>query len=447
MDTKCKSCEELKKKIEQLEKEIVELKTHKKPKLSTKEANEHTESISSFNKCQLSNKDIERFSRQIILDEITVKGQYMLQNSSVLVVGAGGLGCPASLYLSAAGVGTLGIVDYDVVDLSNLHRQVVHTEDSIGLEKVDSIIQKLSRLNSSVKFTRHCVSLSSENALSIINEYDVVLDCTDNVATRYLLNDACVFAKKPLISGSALRFEGQFTVYNHLNGPCYRCLYPVPPPAETVTNCSDGGVIGAVTGVIGSLQALEAIKVITGNNSSYSGKLLLFDGLNGSFRNIKLREKKKDCAVCGTNPSIKILQDYEQFCGTKASDKERNLALLNRDQRITAKDFADTASKHPHILIDVRSKVEYEICSLNESINIPISDILAEKNMNNIITTVKQNHDVYFVCKRGNDSQKAVLKAIEYTKKNGHTCANKFKDLIGGLTAWSINIDNNFPLY
>ena len=221
-----------------------------------------------YSKYKLNNEEIERYSRQRILPELSVARQCKLIGAAVLIVGAGGLGCPAATYLTAAGIGCIGIVDYDTVDVSNLHRQVLHNENSVGNKKVKSAIEQLQQLNSSVKFICHYLALSTNNALGIIEKYDIVLDGTDNVATRYLLNGACVFLKKPLVSGSALRFEGQLIVYNFDDEPCYRCLYPIPPPPESVTNCSDGGVIGAVTGIIGSLQALEAIKIITGNKVS-----------------------------------------------------------------------------------------------------------------------------------------------------------------------------------
>uniref|UniRef100_A0A7M5XFE2 Rhodanese domain-containing protein n=1 Tax=Clytia hemisphaerica TaxID=252671 RepID=A0A7M5XFE2_9CNID len=319
--------------------------------------------------CDLPNYEIEKYSRQMILPEVRVQGQLKLKSSSVLVVGTGGLGCPAALYLTSAGVGTVGLVDYDTVDLSNLHRQILHTEDKVGLDKVDSAIQYLNRLNSSTKLNAHKTALDSSNAMDIINQYDLVLDCTDNVATRYLLNDACIFAGKPLVSGSALRFEGQLIVYNYMNGPCYRCLYPTPPPPETVTNCSDGGVMGAVTGVIGSLQAMEAIKIITNNLSSFCGKLLLYDAFAGSFRSIKLRGRQSSCLVCSENPQITKLQDYELFCGSKATDKEAPIEILGRDQRITVKEYKKILTED-HLLVDCRPDVEYEICSLQPSINI-----------------------------------------------------------------------------
>ena len=398
-----------------------------------------------YSKCKLSNEEIERYSRQLILPELSVAGQYKLIGATVLIVGAGGLGCPAATYLTAAGIGCIGIVDCDTVDASNLHRQVLHTENSVGKKKVNSAIEQLQQLNSSVKFICHYLALSANNALDIIEKYDIVLDCTDNVATRYLVNDACVILKKPLVSGSALRFEGQLTVYNFDNGPCYRCLYPIPPPPESVTNCSDGGVIGAVRGVIGSLQALEAIKIIIGNKLLYSGKLLLYDGLSGMFRVIKLRGKQKDCTVCSDQAVIHELQDYEQFCGSQATDKEFKLDLLNDNERISVNEYI-TIDRDTHILVDVRSKQEFEICYINNSINIPTDEVLAQTKPDALINILSGQKDIYFLCRRGNDSQKAVREILKYT--NIHKPRKIYiKDIIGSLETWNKHIDNSFPLY
>jgi len=431
----CSSCEKMKKQIKTLEEEVAQLKALRD---NTK---------INFNKCSLTNLEIEKYSRQIILPEISVKGQCKLKESSVLVVGTGGLGCPASLYLTAAGVGHIGLVDYDIVDLSNLQRQVLHKEDTVGMSKTQSACQELRRLNIQLKVSQHNIALTSANAIDVIKKYDLILDCTDNVATRYLLNDACVLSKKTLISGSALRFEGQLTIYNYAEGPCYRCLYPNPPPAETVTNCSDGGVIGAVTGIIGCLQALEAIKIITSNTCSYSGKLLLFDGYNGTFRNIKLRYKQESCLVCSSNPKITQLIDYVQFCGAQATDKERSLQILPTFQRISVNEYEEM-KQESHVLVDVRPRTEYEICSLINSINIPITDILNRQKIDQVVEEMKKNRPVVIVCKRGNDSQKAVQEILKYVSENSIDINLKqLKDLKGGLTAWSKEINSDFPIY
>lgn len=273
--------------------------------------------------------------------------------------------------------------------------------------------------------------------MEILREFDIVVDATDNVATRYLLNDACVLLKKPLVSGSALMFEGQLTVYNHNNGPCYRCIFPKPPPPETVTNCGDGGVFGAVTSVIGSLQAMEVLKIILNKDDVLSGMLILYDGLSCSFRKIKLRGKKENCDVCGTSPSITNLIDYEQFCGMRASDKDTGLNILKADERISVHDYKNLHENH--ILIDVRSEAEFEICKLENSYNIPIKKLLDSKIENEFVKRL-MNEKVYVVCRRGNDSQLAVRHLAD--KLNV-----KSKDILGGLHAWSREIDTNFPMY
>uniref|UniRef100_A0A8D0EKL1 Molybdenum cofactor synthesis 3 n=1 Tax=Strix occidentalis caurina TaxID=311401 RepID=A0A8D0EKL1_STROC len=259
----------------------------------------------------LSPADILRYSRQLVLPELGVRGQLLLARSSVLVVGCGGLGCPLAQYLAAAGVGRLGLVDHDVVETSNLHRQVLHGEARRGFPKAVSAAAALRLLNSTVQYVPYCGALSPRTALELVRQYDVIADCSDNVPTRYLVNDACVLAGKPLVSGSALRLEGQLVVYNYQGGPCYRCLFPKPPPPETVTNCADGGVLGVVPGIMGCIQALEVLKIASGMGSSFSQFMLMFDAHEGRFRNIKLRPKKPDCAVCGDNPSVTCLQDYE----------------------------------------------------------------------------------------------------------------------------------------
>lgn len=336
--------------------------------------------------------------------------------------------------------GKLGILDYDDVEITNLHRQFLHTETHLNSSKVESIKNFCSSLNSDVEVITYHVLLNSTNALEILNDYDIVVDATDNVATRYLLNDACVLLKKPLVSGSALMFEGQLTVYNYNNGPCYRCIFPQPPPPETVMNCGDGGVIGAVTSVIGSLQAMEVLKIILQKRDEVlAGFLLLYDGLTCSFRRIKLRGKKENCDACGNSPSITQLIDYEQFCGMKASDKDSGLKLLSDDERITVQ-MLQKLSKN-HTLIDVRSEAEFEICKLENSHNIPIKQLLSGKIDLELMNRMKNGEeDVFVVCRRGNDSQLAV----RYLREKFDI---KSKDIIGGLHAWTKEIDENFPIY
>ena len=427
-------------------------------------------------------EEVSRYSRQLIMPEIGVEGQLKLKTSSVLIVGAGGLGCPIIQYLAAAGVGKLGIVDHDTVDTSNLHRQVLHTESGCSnqLNKASSAARFVKNLNSSVDVVELKTSLSQANAYNIISKYDVVIDATDNVVSRYVISDACVLADKPLISGSALRWEGQVTVYHYKYkgeyGPCYRCLYPNPPPPETVTNCSDGGVIGVVPGIIGSIQALEAIKVMLNIPPAYHGKLLVFDGLLCTFKTIKLRKRQLSCVVCGDNPCIVAdkLPQYEEFCGSTATDKCMALKILSPEDRITSVDykhsFVDT--KTPHVLIDVRQPVELQICSLSHAINFPIKSLQrisalydmecshekifsdkylslaldAIKKAKNEISEIGSQVNIFVVCRLGNDSQKAV-KILQKIGVLSYENSVTIKDIKGGLFSWKSNVDPSFITY
>ncbi|KAL2099131.1 hypothetical protein ACEWY4_005611 [Coilia grayii] len=408
-------------------------------------------------KTSLTNEDIMRFSRQLLLPDLGVKGQLKLSKTSVLVVGCGGLGCPLAQYLAAAGIGRLGLLDYDEVELSNLHRQVLHSELTQGQPKSQSAAQAIRRLNSTVQCVPYHLQLTPENALQLIQQYDIVADCSDNVPTRYLVNDACVLSGKPLVSASALRMEGQLTVYNYNGGPCYRCLYPAPPPPETVTNCSDGGVLGVVPGIMGCLQALEVLKIASGQGSSYGQQLLMFDGQGSRFRSIRLRPRQAGCAVCGENPSVTQLQDYETFCGSAATDKCRRLNLLVKEQRITVQEYKSIVdSGAPHILLDVRPPVEVDICHLPFSLNIPLAS-LEERKAEHIDLLrerirqlrrqlqAKSQLPVYVVCKQGNDSQKAVqiLEQMSGQEVDSVTV----KDISGGLMSWAQKIEPSFPQY
>ncbi|OXA60930.1 adenylyltransferase and sulfurtransferase MOCS3 isoform X2 [Folsomia candida] len=411
----------------------------------------------------LSNEEIGRYSRQMILPELGRQGQEKLKGSGALIVGVGGLGSPASMFLAAAGVGRIGLVDYDVVERSNLHRQVVHSEKTVGMSKAKSAQNFLSNLNSHVIIDIYEEPFTNSNAISIVSKYDVVLDCTDNAATRYLLNDACVLAKKTLVSGSALRFEGQLITYNYADGPCYRCLFPIPPPPQFVTNCSDGGVLGAVPGTIGTLQALEAVKLLSGMGPSYVGKMLMFDGVTGSFREVKLRSRQNGCAVCGDNPKItELLEDYPAFCGSGYDDKEKNVDLLSTSDRITPQEYDRIRTSNiPHILLDVREPQELGICSLpNVSKNVPYSGMDSEMTMMGLEDFFLQHQQelqqskngtssssppipVFVVCRRGNDSQRAVK--LLQDKFSGLSLS--FKDIQGGLHGWAKHVDTNFPIY
>ncbi|XP_015512629.1 adenylyltransferase and sulfurtransferase MOCS3 [Neodiprion lecontei] len=433
---------------EELIREIVALRKTLREKKDTLRRLQRDKHV--VQECGLTNEEIGRYSRQILVPEIGVKGQLKLKKSSVLIVGAGGLGCPAALYLVGAGIGHIGIIDYDEVEINNLHRQLLHSEESIRVSKVVSATAALTRLNSSVNITPYKMQLDSSNALGIVKQYDVILDATDNVATRYLLNDACVLTGKPLVSGSALKFEGQLTVYNY-RGPCYRCVFPTPPPPETVTNCGDGGVLGAAVGTIGVLQALEAMKIILEMSGVLAGRLLLFDGTETLFRNVKLRPKNQNCLICGDNSTIDKLIDYEEFCRAKANDKNPGLKLLKESERLSVKEyhkFADSSATS-HVLIDVRSHEEFEICKLPNSINVPFTQISKPNGhalVEQVIRSMRNGDtriDVIVICRRGNDSQKAVkiLKGLINDE------AVNIRDVIGGIHAWAKNVDPTFPIY
>uniref|UniRef100_A0A3P8UIC5 Adenylyltransferase and sulfurtransferase MOCS3 n=1 Tax=Cynoglossus semilaevis TaxID=244447 RepID=A0A3P8UIC5_CYNSE len=408
-------------------------------------------------KSSLSNEDIMRYSRQLLLPEFGVKGQINLSKTSVLVVGCGGLGCPLAQYLAAAGVGRLGLIDYDEVELNNLHRQVLHREENQGQAKALSAASAIKSLNSTVQCCPYQLQLSPENALDLIQQYDIVADCSDNVPTRYLVNDACVLSGKPLVSASALRMEGQLTIYNYKGGPCYRCLYPAPPPPDTVTNCSDGGVLGVVPGIMGCLQALEVFKIASGQGSSLHQQLMMFDAQDARFRSIKLRPRQSDCAVCGQNPSVTKLVDYESFCGSAATDKCRKLNLLSRDQRITVQAYKLMLDKaEPHLLLDVRPLVEVDICSLPFSLNIPLSQLEAKNSDDIHLLRERISHlkhqiagisqpPVFVICKLGNDSQKAVNILEQMSGLQVDSII--VKDICGGLMAWANIVDPSFPQY
>ncbi|KAI9175828.1 hypothetical protein H9P43_006192 [Blastocladiella emersonii ATCC 22665] len=400
----------------------------------------------------LDNDEILRYGRQLIIPAFGIEGQRKLKQSSVLIVGTGGLGAPAAMYLAAAGIGTLGLVDFDTVDATNLHRQVIHTEAAAATNtpKVASARRALESLNSRVRYVEHDLVLDASNALSVLKEYDVVLDCTDNAATRYLLNDACVLLGRPLVSASALRTEGQLTVYHFAGGPCYRCLFPRPPPAAAVTNCADGGVLGPVTGMLGSMQAMEAIKVLLAGVHSaavpepvtYAGRMLAVDAWAGTFRTVRLRVRQASCAVCGDTPTItRPMDDYAAFCGSGALDKAPALQLLPPEHRISPRDLASrdlgVDGGNQVLLLDVREPVQFAIAHLPGSVNVPYRQL--GKRLGEVRGLTQGKAEVLVLCRRGNDSQRAVndLRAA------GIECA----DVAGGLEAWSEQVDPSFPRY
>lgn len=397
---------------------------------------------------------IYRYSRHLLLPSFGVQGQANLLKSSVLVIGAGGLGSPALLYLAACGVGRIGIVDHDVVELNNLQRQIIHTEAYIGKPKVESAAATCRSINSSTQIVEHKEAFRTSNALEIVSKYDVVVDATDNAPSRYMINDCCVVLGKPLISGAALGLEGQLTVYNYNGGPCYRCLFPTPPPTNACQRCADSGVLGVVPGVIGCLQALEAIKVASLVGEPLSGRMLLLDALSGRIRNVKLRGRSLQCEACGDNAVLTRQTfsdfDYEKFTQTPLSTGPLTLNLLSPDGRISSREYSEkVAEGEPHVLVDVRPAHHYKIVSLPNSMNIPLSTL--EGKLSEISSALEKeakkrtldggsSASLFVICRRGNDSQRAV----QLLHTLGFTSA---KDIIGGLESWAHNVDPKFPTY
>ncbi|KAJ1967337.1 hypothetical protein IWQ62_001925 [Dispira parvispora] len=403
-----------------------------------------TESSTLERVARLTNPEIARYSRHLLLPEVGIPGQLQLRNAAVLVVGAGGLGAPCLLYLAAMGVGKLGIVDHDHVEVSNLQRQVIHTETRAqqGMSKGRSAQQAIRALNSNCRSEVYDTLLDSSNAMEIMTPYDVVVDATDNVPTRYLINDACVLLGKPLVSASALKLEGQLTVYHHQGGPCYRCLFPVPPPPETVTNCSEGGVLGVVPGVLGTLQALEVVKVLLGKTSP-TPSLLLFSAFSFPlFRSIKIRSRQSTCAICGDQPTITQLQDYVAFCQSQPVDQPLALQILGTLNRVTCENYAQVRqSGDPHILLDVREPVEFAICHLPNAINIPWKVLPSQvERVQQYRQGSNEDLPIYVICRLGNDSQLATQHLLSL----GLTGV---KDVIGGLRCWTTAVDPDFPVY
>jgi molybdopterin/thiamine biosynthesis adenylyltransferase/rhodanese-related sulfurtransferase len=386
----------------------------------------------------LTNEQVKRYSRHLIMPEVGVEGQEKLVNSSVLCIGAGGLGSPLALYLAAAGVGHLGILDFDVVDFSNLQRQIIHSEETIGELKVESAKKALLKLNSDIKVTTYNEMLTSENAMDIIKHYDIVVDGTDNFATRYLVNDSCVLLGKPNVYGSIFRFEGQVSVFDAERGPCYRCLYPEPPPPGLVPSCAEGGVLGILPGVIGTLQAAEAVKLIIGQGNPLIGRLLFLDVLEMQPREMLLR-KDPHCPICGENATIKALIDYEEFCGigrgemgqeeTTKRDEEEDVIEINIDQ---FKEMRDNGNEFT--LLDVREYHEYDIANIEGSVLIPLGEIADRKD------ELNPDDEIVIHCHHGGRS----MRATQYLKDQGF---KNVKNLAGGIDAWAEKYDPDMPRY
>ncbi len=377
----------------------------------------------------LNNDEILRYSRHLIMPEVGMEGQLKLKAAKVLCIGAGGLGSPLALYLGAAGVGTLGLVDFDVVDYTNLQRQIIHRTEDVGRPKLDSAADKLKAMNPFLNIKKFNTHLSSDNALEIFKDFDIIADGTDNFPTRYLVNDACVISGKPNVYASIFRFEGQASVFGMPDGPCYRCLYPEPPPPGVVPSCAEGGVLGILPGLLGVIQATEVIKLILGNGDPLIGRLLLVDALAMKFRELKLR-KNPDCPVCGKNPTIKKLIDYQEFCGIRGEEApaEVTTSEMQVEELKQRLDRGDDL-----FVLDVREPHEYQICNIGGHL-IPLGDL--PKRVNELDTS----REIVAHCRSGVRS----AKAVNFLRQAGF---KKVHNLAGGILAWADRVDPSMPKY
>jgi molybdopterin/thiamine biosynthesis adenylyltransferase/rhodanese-related sulfurtransferase len=378
----------------------------------------------------LSKDEILRYSRHLIMPEVGMDGQLKLKQAKVLCVGAGGLGSPLALYLAAAGVGTLGIVDFDTVDYTNLQRQVIHGTSDVGRKKLDSAADTLNEINPNVEVRKFDIRLSSANALELFRDFDIIADGTDNFPTRYLVNDACVLTGKPNVYGSIFRFEGQASVLATKDGPCYRCLYPEPPPPGLVPSCAEGGVLGILPGLLGIIQATETIKLILGSGEPLIGRLLLVDALGMRFRELKLR-KNLDCPVCGTHPTVTELIDYNQFCGIRGEEVPATAAGIPEIQPEELK--RRLAAGEDIYILDVREPHEYQICNIGGHL-IPLGDLPKR------VSELDSSREIVVHCKMGGRS----AKAVEFLRQSGFSRAS---NLAGGILAWSDKVDPSIPKY
>jgi sulfur-carrier protein adenylyltransferase/sulfurtransferase len=395
------------------------------------------------NRVKLTNEEIKRYSRHLILPEVGVEGQERLKAAKVLLIGAGGLGSPIALYLSAAGVGTIGMVEFDVVDFSNLQRQIIHFTADVGKHKLKSAEEKLTAINPNLKFIPHPVKLTSENALDILKDYDIVIDGTDNFPTRYLVNDACVMLKKPNVYGSIFRWEGMASVFApHLGGPCYRCWYPEPPPPGLIPSCAEGGVLGVICGIIGNIQANEAVKLIIGKGKPLMGRLLRFDAMDMSFREYKI-PPDPDCPVCGKHPTITKLIDYNQFCGIgrgEGAGTSGDSIVEQKDEGLGPDDISVEQlkqmrdRKEDFVLVDVRNPDEREICRIEGTQFIPLP------NLPQCYHELPKDKLIVLHCHHGGRS----MRALKILRSQGYS---KLKNVAGGINAWAERIDTSMPRY
>ncbi len=378
----------------------------------------------------LTNEEVLRYSRHLIMPEVGMEGQQKLKAAKVLCIGTGGLGSPLALYLAAAGVGTLGLVDFDVVDFTNLQRQVIHFTSDVGKPKLESARQKIAAINPFVNIKTFETKLTSQNALELFADFDIIVDGTDNFPTRFLVNDACVFTGKPNVYGSIFRFEGQASIFAAKKGPCYRCLYPEPPPPGLVPSCAEGGVLGILPGLVGLIQATEAIKLILETGDPLIGRLLLVDALGMKFRELKLR-KNPDCVVCGTHPTVTKLIDYDEFCGIRGEEKPVNKCAAPEISVEELKRRLD--AKEDFVLVDVREPHEYQICNLNGKL-IPLNDLPGR------VSELDPAKETVVHCRSGQRS----ARAVNFLRQAGF---GRVSNLSGGILAWADRIDPKVPKY
>ena len=377
----------------------------------------------------LSNEEILRYSRHLIMPEVGMEGQLKLKQARVLCIGAGGLGSPLALYLGAAGVGTLGMVDFDVVDFTNLQRQIIHGTSDVGRKKLDSAADTLREINPNIGIRKFETRLTSANALELFREFDIITDGTDNFPTRYLVNDACVLTGKPNVYGSIFRFEGQASVFATKEGPCYRCLYPEPPPPGLVPSCAEGGVLGILPGLVGVIQATETIKLILGSGEPLIGRLLLVDALSMRFRELRLR-KNPDCPACGTHPTVTELIDYNQFCGIRGEEAAAPTSMTD----ISVEELKKRLDRGDDLFVlDVREPHEYQICNIGGYL-IPLNDLPKR------VSELDSSREIVVHCKMGGRS----AKAADFLRQSGFT---KVHNLTGGINAWAERVDPKVPKY
>ncbi|HKQ85720.1 MAG TPA: molybdopterin-synthase adenylyltransferase MoeB [Candidatus Acidoferrales bacterium] len=378
----------------------------------------------------LSKEEILRYSRHLIMPEVGMDGQLKLKNAKVLCIGTGGLGAPLGLYLAAAGVGRIGIVDFDVVDNTNLQRQVLFSNDDVGKPKVAAAAARLRGLNPDITIDAHETQLSSDNALDLFKDYDIIVDGTDNFPTRYLVNDACVLLGKPNVYGSIFRFDGQITIFGYPGGPCYRCLYPEPPPPGLVPSCAEGGVLGVLPGIVGTIQAAETLKLVLGKGDPLVGRLLLFDALGMKFRELKLR-KNPECPVCGEHPTVTKLIDYVQFCGIRGEEAPSTVTNI---PEITPRELKARLDRGDDLyILDVREPHEYQICNLGGHL-IPLGELSRRA------AELDSSKEIVAHCRSGKRS----ADAVDFLRKAGF---KKIWNLKGGILAWSDEVDSSVPKY